>query len=77
VKRWLGFTASLATLLLVAGYFFVGIMMGDCDPETITHANCEASRSDWLIGLLVITVGTLGLLVWAFFFRGRNQQGNN
>ena len=64
-------------MLVVAGYFLFGIMIGDCDPEVITRANCEASRSHFLMGWLVLTVGAFGVLVWFFFFRTRNRQGGN
>jgi hypothetical protein len=55
-------------------YFFVQIMMGDCESEVAAElAKCEEARSNAMNVLALVSIMVVALLIWAFFVRGRRK----
>ena len=74
--RFVGFLASLVLYGCVAASILFQIMIGDCDPAPAAHAQCEAARSNWLLGLAAVSGILVLFLVWVFFLRHRGQGKN-
>ena len=75
--RILGFVGCAAIYTFIAAYFLFLIMIGDCDPEPVAHAKCEAFRNRELIVWLVVSGAAYLFLALAFFVRGRRSKAPN
>jgi len=76
VIRFVGFLGSLALYGFVAASLLFQVMIGDCDPAPVAHAQCEAARSNSLLGLATVSAIVVVLLVWIFLLRHRVQGKN-